>query len=146
MFRHQTQNNGFCIPRVNILRPKSRGRSPRDEGMQYVHPRDAKTIVLGLMSEQLYCLYLHYMNDFLMWNYIKLTKNCFTSETISIVTTFFLSNWSDFTKNFKSVAIEIAALGVQFLLLLLFFVKLKWFHIKNFFWVFATKIVTIYSL
>ena len=33
--------------------------------MQYVPPRDAKTIALGLMSEQLYCLYLHYMNDFL---------------------------------------------------------------------------------
>ena len=30
--------------------------------MQFVHPRDAKTIALGLMSEQLYCLYLHYMN------------------------------------------------------------------------------------
>ena len=45
----------FFIPRVNILHPKSRGRSPRDEGMQYVHPRDdAKTIALGLMSEQSY--------------------------------------------------------------------------------------------
>ena len=37
--------------------------------MQYVHPRDAKTIALGVMSEQLYCLYLHYMNDFQERNY-----------------------------------------------------------------------------
>ena len=74
----------FCIPRVNILHPKSRGRSPRDEGMQYVHPRDdAKTIALGLMSEQLYCLYLHYMNEFQE----RKQKNSQSSDLLCITVT-----------------------------------------------------------
>ena len=63
LFLHETQNNGFLIPRVNILYPKSQGRSPRDEGYN-MFTQGIKNHCSGFDEGTIVLYFLHYKKNF----------------------------------------------------------------------------------